>query len=101
MKNKQNKSTTTIILDIIRNLITLILTLLILKRLLNWHWIASVIGAIPIYIVVLNIIGFATLPLYFFTPENKLLRKTSKAINNGDFENVEELNNLFDEKFKN
>ena len=101
MANTHNKSSFTKFLDFFRNIVILILTGYVLYLLFGWHWLASIIGAIPIYIIIMNIIGFLTLPLYLLTPEKKLLRKTSDAMNSGDFEKMEELNNLFEEKFKN
>ena len=86
MKNTTDKSSFTIILDIIRNILILAISGYIVYLLWNWHWLAAIIGAIPIYIIVMNIIGFITLPLYLLTPENRLLKKTSKAMNRGDIQ---------------
>jgi len=98
--NSHNKSLVTIIFDVIRNILILIATIYVLSLLWQWHWLSAVVGAIPIYVLIMNIIGFLTLPVYLLTPENRLLKKTSDAFDNNDFEAAKELNKSFEDKFK-
>ena len=77
----QIKSSFTKILDFTRNVLIILTTLYLLIFLWKLSWIYAVIGAIPIYIILLNIFGFLTLPLYFLTPEHKELKKSKKIIN--------------------
>ncbi len=65
----------------------------------KWNWIVALLSAIPIYIVMLNLIGFATLPLYMLTPANRLKAKAFKTFQNGDFEKGKELTDEFTEQF--
>jgi hypothetical protein len=44
------------------------------------NWIIAVISILPIYLLLLNIIGFLTLPFYFIAPEWKDARKSLKKI---------------------
>jgi hypothetical protein len=41
----------------------------------EWNWIVGLIAAIPIYVIIMNIIGFITLPIYALTPENRNAKK--------------------------
>lgn len=67
----QTKSSFAKILDIIRNLLIIITTIYLLTFIWRWNWIIAIICAIPVYVIIMNIIGFVTLPLYYLTPEHK------------------------------
>lgn len=82
----QIKSSFTKILDFTRNLLIVLTTLYLLTFLWKWHWIYAIVGAIPIYIILLNIFGFLTLPLYLLTPENKEFKKSKKLFNKYGFD---------------
>ncbi len=96
---EHEKSGTTIFFDIVRNLLILVATGYAVFLIWKWNWIFALIAAVPVYIVMLNLFGFLTLPLYAFTPENKLKAKTFKAFENSDFEKGKALTNEFTEKF--
>lgn len=96
---EHEKSGTTIFLDILRNLLILIATGYAVFLIWKWNWIISLIAAVPVYIVMLNLFGFLTLPLYAFTPENRLKAKAFKAFEKGDFENGKTLSDEFTKKF--
>jgi len=93
------KSNVTIFLDVIRNLLILLITGYAVYRIWNWNWIVGLISAIPIYILVMNLVGFATLPLYTLTPESKLIRKGFKNIEDGNVSELEKINEEFENKF--
>lgn len=50
----------------------------IVKWLWGVHWALGLFLALPAFVILMNIIGFLTLPLYFYTPEARLDRKTLK-----------------------
>lgn len=95
-----NKSKTTIFFDFLRNLIILVVTGYITYLIWEWNWIVAVIAAIPIYVIVMNIIGFLTLPLYMLTPESKLIKKGFNSIENGNIDELESINDEFEEKYR-
>jgi hypothetical protein len=99
MAYEHEKSGVTILLDIIRHLLILAATGYLVFLTWRWNWIVGLIAVIPIYVVMLNLVGFATLPLYMLTPENKLKAKAFKAFQNGDFEKGKELTDEFTDKF--
>jgi ABC-type multidrug transport system fused ATPase/permease subunit len=96
---EHRKSGATIFLDILRNVLILIATGYIVFFIWKWNWIIALIAAIPIYIVMLNLFGFLTLPLYAFTPENRLKAKALKAFENSDVEKGKALTDEFTKKF--
>ena len=75
MAYEHHKSGVTILFDVIRNALVLIATGFLVFLIGKWHWIAAVLAAIPVYVVMLNLFGFLTLPLYMLTPEKKLMAK--------------------------
>lgn len=99
MAYEHEKSGVTILLDVIRNVLILIATGFLVFLIWKWHWIAAVLAAIPVYIVMMNVVGFLTLPLYMLTPENKLKAKAFRAFQAGDFEQGMALTDEFTEKF--
>ena len=68
-------------LDAFRNLLVIAATGLCVYLLWKWNWIVAVILAIPAYILMLNVFGFLTLPLYLLTPESRFGRKLLKDLN--------------------
>lgn len=96
---EHDKSGTTIFLDILRNVLILIATSYAVSLTWKWNWIIALIAVIPIYIVMLNLFGFLMLPLYAFTPENRLKAKGLKAFENGDVEMGKALTDEFIKKF--
>jgi len=96
---EHEKSGVTISLDIFRHLLIIAGTGYAVFLIWKWNWIIALISAIPVYIVMLNLFGFITLPLYAFTPENRLKAKTLKAFEKGDFEKGKALTDEFAEKF--
>jgi hypothetical protein len=99
MADEHEKSGVTITLDILRHLLIIGSTAYIISMIWNWNWIVALIAAVPLYIVMLNLIGFLTLPLYAFTPEKRLLRKGHKAIKAGDFETLRSVNREFEDEY--
>src|SRR5690349_20766100 len=100
MSYEHQKSVVTIFLDIIRNVLILIATGFLVFMIWKWHWVAAVLAAIPIYLIMMNLIGILTLPLYMLTPENRLMSKAHKAFKAGNFELGNALTNEFKAKFK-
>ena len=71
MAYEHEKSGMTILLDVIRNVLILIGTGFLVFLMWKWHWIAAVIATIPVYIVMMNLVGFLTLPLYTSRPRTR------------------------------
>ena len=94
-----DKSAVTIALDLGRWLLILGATGYLLVLLWRWNWIVTIVAAIPILVVVMNIVGFATLPLYLFTPENRMKARMARAIQSGDLAKAEALTDEFAERF--
>ena len=93
------KSGTTILLDVFRILLVLGATCFAVLLIWRWSWIVALIAAIPVFVIMLNLLGFLTLPLYSFTPENRLRAKIFKALQDGDLEQFEALGGEFIETF--
>ena len=100
MAYEHEKSGMTILLDVIRNVLIFIATGFLVYLIWKWHWIAAVLATIPVYIVMMNLVGFLTLPLYMLTPENKLKAKAFRALQAGNLEQGKALTDEFTEKFK-
>jgi hypothetical protein len=83
----------------LRNVLILAATGYAVYLIWRWNWIIALIVAIPFYIIMLNVFGFLTLPLYALTPENRLKAKAFKAFENGDLEKGKALTDEFTEKF--
>ncbi len=99
MAYESEKSGTTIVLDIVRHLIVLGVTGGVVFFIWRWNWIVGLLAAIPLYIVILNLVGFLTLPLYGVTPETRLGVKMMKAFEAGDFEKGKALTREFEKRF--
>tara|TARA_B110000114_G_C15036649_1_gene375233 strand:+ start:383 stop:1162 length:780 start_codon:yes stop_codon:yes gene_type:complete len=67
----QNKSQFTKKLDLIRNLIIIIVTIYISTLIWDWNWIVTIICFIPVYVILMNVVGFITLPLYAMAIKDK------------------------------
>ena len=74
------KSGVTVVLDVIRNLLSVGATAYIGWRIWDWNAIVAVVACAPVYVVALNLAGFLTLPLYAFTPEARAARKTEQEM---------------------
>jgi hypothetical protein len=73
-------------LDFIRHLIQIAGTVTVLY--LSWAtvpWPLALILAIPVYLAMSGFADFLTLPLYFLTPEHKVISVSLNAIEEGDF----------------
>lgn len=96
---EHEKSEITIFFDIVRHLLILSGTCYVIFLIWKWNWIVALIAAIPVYIVMLNLFGFLTLPIYTFTPEHRLRIKAFKSLENGEFEKGKALSEEFIKKF--
>lgn len=94
------KSGVTITLDIVRNLLILAATGYVTVLVWRYNWIIALLGLLPVYFVFLNVFGFLTLPLYRFTPENRLKAKMHQAMASRDLEKGKELTDQFIKRFK-
>ena len=66
---EDEKSFSTVLIDIARHLLIVAGTGYSVFLIWRWNWIVSLLATIPVYIIMLNLFGFLTLPLYyFFTP---------------------------------
>lgn len=99
MEWEHEKSGPTIFLDVVRNLLILAATGYAGFLIWEWNWIVALIVAIPVYVIMLNVIGLLMVPLYLLTPETRLRTKVFKAMKNGDLEQSDALTNEFIEKF--
>ena len=97
---EHRKSGTTIILDVLRNLLILAATGYVTVLVWRYNWIIALLGLLPVYVVFLNVFGFLTLPLYRFTPENRLKAKMYQAIASGDLQKGKELTDQFTTRFE-
>ena len=96
---EHEKSGVTICIDIFRHLLIITGTCYAVFLIWKLNWIIALIAAIPVYIVMLNLFGFITLPLYAFTPENRLKAKAFRSYESGDFEKGKALTDEFIKRF--
>lgn len=96
---EHEKSGTTILLDILRYMLIVGATGYAVFLIWKWNWMVALIAVIPVYVVMLNLVGFLTLPLYGFTPENRLRARMLKAMHNNEVEEAMALGNEFEKKF--
>ena len=68
------------LLDVARHALILVGTWYALRWLWQVSWILALVAAIPVYIVMLNLCGFLTLPLYALTPETRAKRQALKEL---------------------
>lgn len=97
---EHEKSGGTILLDVFRNVLVLAGTGYVIFLLWRYNWILALVGIVPVYLILLNVFGFLTLPLYGLTRESRLLRKTEKALLNGKINEAETLTSQFVEEFR-
>ena len=71
-------------LDLLRHIIVLPGTLIVLCSLWRSSPGLAAIAALPVYIVLLNVVGFLILPLYYFTPERKTASELRRCLEKGD-----------------
>jgi len=70
MVHAETRSSTWRFLDVAREIAIILGTLKIVSLIWGIGWMLAVIAALPIYAVVMNLVGFLTLPLYWYcTPE--------------------------------
>ena len=96
---EHEKSGVTICLDIFRHLLVIAGTCYAVFLIWKLNWIIALVAAIPVYIVMLNLFGFLTLPLYAITPENRLKANAFRSLEKGDFEKGKALTDEFAEKY--
>lgn len=96
---EHEKSGTTLFFDVIRHLLILSGTCYVVFLIWQRSWLIALIAAIPIYVILLNLIGFLTVPLYLLTPESRLGAKAIKASEKGDFETAKALTDKFSKEF--
>jgi len=68
------------LLDVVRNVLILAATSYATFLIWQWHWIAALVACVPVYVVMLNLFGFLTLPLYLLTPEVRQAREMPRAL---------------------
>lgn len=66
------------LLDIIRVSLVFIGTIIIVPWLWDVHWALGGVLALPVFVILLNVIGFLTLPFYGLTSEHQRDRKALK-----------------------
>lgn len=96
---EHEKSGTTLFFDVIRHLLILSGTCYVVFLIWQRSWLVAIIATIPIYLILLNLIGFLTLPLYLLTPESRLGAKAIKASEKGNFETAKTLSDKFSKEF--
>jgi hypothetical protein len=67
-------------LDVARHLLILAATAYATVTVWQWNWIAGIVFCIPLYVVMLNVFGFLTLPLYLLTSEVRRAREMERAL---------------------
>lgn len=93
------KSGLTIFFDVIRNVLIGVGTGWVTVLIWRHNWILGLVAFIPVYVILLNVFGFLTLPLYRFTPENRLKARMHQAMMSGDLEKGKALTDQFVRQF--
>lgn len=96
---EHQKSGMTIFFDIVRHILILAGTSYVLFLIWNHSWIFALFAAIPVYVIMLNLFGFLTLPLYLLTPENRAKSKMLKTVQKGDLESLKSQTDDFAKQF--
>ena len=96
---EHEKSATTVLWDTIRWLLICFGTGVVLYYIGKYSLALAVIAAIPVFVVMLNLIGFLTLPLYFLTPETKAVQNIARSLKKGDMESFGEQVRAFERDF--
>jgi hypothetical protein len=89
-------------LDVVRHLIIIIATTVCLYSVWKIYWLIAIIVALPVYIIILNLVGFLTLPLYGLagyawyrlTSDGKAASEMLKHINKSEPINLDDSNNV-------
>lgn len=79
-------------LDVIRHLIIVVATVVALYFMWKIHWLLATVAALPVYILLLNLVGFLTLPLYglaayawySLTPDGRIASEMLERIKKGE-----------------
>lgn len=66
--------------DIIRWILIIGATIITVKWLWTAHWALGLVLALPVFVIFLNVFGFLTLPIYGFTKEARIARRTLKDL---------------------
>jgi hypothetical protein len=78
----RKKSITWYLLDFLRFILTFGGTAVIAWYLWKIDWRIAVISILPVFLLLLNIIGFLTLPVYYYVPpEARIARKARESLN--------------------
>ncbi|MFH1370858.1 MAG: hypothetical protein ABII09_06190 [Planctomycetota bacterium] len=93
------KSGTTILWDTIRYLLILSSTGTVLYFIGKYSIVLAIIAALPVFVIMLNLIGFLTLPLYIFTPESRTCSKLEKLLDKGDMDSYRKQMNAFKQDY--
>lgn len=99
MACEHQKSGATVLWDTIRYLLIFSSTIIILYYIGKYNLLLAIISAIPVFIIMLNLIGFLTLPLYFFTPERKAVQKITQSLNKDDMASFRKQVSAFENNF--
>jgi hypothetical protein len=84
----RRKSITWYLLDFLRHILTFAGTAVVAWYLWKINWIIGAISIFPVFILLLNIIGFLTLRIYDITPESRAARKAFKDLDQFNHELV-------------
>jgi len=76
----RRRSITWYLLDFLRFILTFVGTAVIAWYLWKIDWRIGAISILPVFILLLNVIGFLTLRLYDITPEVSVARKARKSL---------------------
>ncbi len=99
MALEPKKSGTTVLWDTVRYVLIFSCTGVLLYYIGRYSIIFAIVAAVPIFIIMLNLIGFLTLPLYFFTPEGKASRDIFRSLDKGDMASFREQVKTFEKDF--
>ena len=83
-------------LDVIRHVIIITTTIMTIYFIWEIHWFLAIVLAFPTYILLLNLFGFLTIPLYALiayvwssiTPAGKATSEMLKRVKNGETESL-------------
>lgn len=71
---ENRRSGATFLLDLVRYALIMFGTWYVLRLLWPFSRIVALVAAIPVFVIILNVCGFLTLPLYALTPEIRAKR---------------------------
>ncbi len=96
---EHEKSGVTIALDVVRNVATALATIWTTYTIARYSWLWAAIAFLPVGVLMLNVCGFLTLPLYRLTPENRLKARVHRAMMRGDVAEGDLLTKEFEKRF--